>query len=808
MTRRLAYLAILITFFFTAEAQSSCPLPDSGAGVKPRNADFLHLKLSIRLFPEKGLIKGSVEHTFVPLQPEIDSLFLHAPSITIHRVLCNGRPVIFETNDQGVIVRFNAALKGTDSYQLLIDYEATPRKGIYFIGWNQNEESVGKTLQSVRKQIWTQGQGIDNRHWIPMYDEMNDKLTSEIIVSFDKTYSVLSNGTLIAAKSNQDGTRTWHYRMTHPHAPYLIMLAIGQYAIQTTKTRRGVEVNNWYYPEFPETVEPTFRYTTQMIDWMEQELGMAYPWDRYSQVPVQDFLYGAMENTTATVFGDFYLVDQRAYLDRNYVSTNAHELAHQWFGNYVTAWSAEDIWLQESFATHYQKHFERSVFGEDHFQWNRRNELNMVLAAAKDNSYPIRHTQAGTARVYSKGSLVLDMLRYVLGDKSFQKAITHYLKKHAYGHVNTDDLKMAFHESLGVNLDWFFNQWIYRGGEPHYKVKYADVVKSGRRYTEFYVEQIHELTSCVGMFKMPIIFRVHYKDGTWEEKKEWIEKQSHRVSVPNGDNKEIDFVLFDPNSQVVKTVTFRKSLQELMAQAAKAPYMIDRYDALVALRSEPYTQKKEFLIAQFKKESFHGCRAEIVEQLLEYPDSLDEKTVRLFITDIHPRVRQSAVENIEKIPPFLLPVYELTLHDSSYYVVNKALSLLGKQNPEELPRYLQITKPIVGVGSAVRITWLELATQLDKKHLQELIARSSSAYEFRTRIHALEALKRLNYLDQTVAMHLLEAITHFNHRLSGSARKVADYFQEQTHYNSILTNAYLTGNWTTWQTERLKNFFK
>jgi hypothetical protein len=285
-----------------------------------------------------------------------------------------------------------------------------------------------------------------------------------------------------------------------------------------------------------------------------------------------------------------------------------------------------------------------------------------------------------------------------------------------------------------------------------------------------------------------------------------VARKSHTVSIANEKNKEIDFVLFDPNSQVVKTVEFKKSFEELKAQAAKAPNMIDRYDALLAMDAETFASKKDFLLDLFKKETFHGCRAEIVKQLVQKADSLDASMVQLFVADKHARVRQSAIENIEVLPASLFGVYEKLLTDSSYYVVEKTLAKLGSQNPAQLAKYLEITKNDIGVGSAVRVTWLELASQLDKKHLNELIARSGKEYEFRTRANAFEALKRLNYLDETVAANLLDAMVHFNGRLSGPAQKAANYFNEQTEYKTIFAAAYKKGKWEKWQEDILKSF--
>ncbi len=805
------YRLFLLLFAFSTlslTAQHDCYLKDENAGARGRNVDFKHLKLNLEIIAEKKLVKGVVEHTFTPIQKEVDTIFLDAPKITVQKVLLNDKEVKFDTNDKGLIVRFQPALKWETTHKLTITYEATPEKGMYFLGWNEPEPQV-KTLQSVRKQIWTQGQGIDNRYWIPMFDDMSDKVTSEILLSFNKEYKVLSNGKLIAAKEQKDGGVLWHYKMTNAHAPYLIMLAIGNFDIRATKTKRGVEVNNWYYPDFPETVEPAYRYTENMIDWMEQEYGVNYPWEQYSQVPVQDFMFGAMENTTATIFGDFYLVDSRAFLDRNYIGTNAHELVHQWFGDYITAWGAEDTWLQESFATHYQKHFERSIFGEDHFQWNRRNELNSVLAAAKNNNNPIRHTNAGTARIYPKGSLVLDMLRYILGDEQYKKAVSAYLKKHAYNNVDAHDFNRAFLETLGINLNWFFDQWILRGGEPEYSISYSDVTKNGKRYTDVYVEQIHKTDDVVQLFKMPIVFQVFYKDGSNTEVKEWIENKHHTVSIANEKNKEIDFVLFDPNYQIIKNVVFKKSIEELKSQAAKAPHMIDRYDALKALSSEKYEDKKDFLIDLFKKETFHANRAEIAKQLVEHVDKLDLATINLMLNDKHARVRQSVIENTETIPTEYFSAYEKLLSDSSYYVVERALTKLAEQNFNNAERYLEIAKNDIGVGSSVRVKWLEIAATLNReKYINELIKHTSSQYEFRTRGNAFESLKKLNFLNEDLVKNIFDALTHFNTRLNAPAKKLTEYFMEQKQYKNMLVAYYKNNNWQPYEKEKLKPIFE
>lgn len=783
-------------------------LPDENAGARQRNVDFIHLNLNVALSPDSGKVKGTATYTFSPIQQVIDTLFMDAPGITIFQAKINNKTVPFTTSERGIVFQFDPPLTAAQNYQLFIDYEASPKKGIYFIGWNEPEPQ-NPVLANVRRQIWTQGQGIDNRHWIPLFDDMSDKLTHEIKIAFDSNYMVLSNGNLVASKKQNDGNTFWHYKMDKPHAPYLIMLGIGKYQIKKSKTKSGVPVNNWYYPEFPETVEPTFRYTENMIEWMEQEFETPYPWYAYSQIPVQDFIFGAMENTTATVFGDFYVVDQRAYLDRNYVSTNAHELVHQWFGDFITAWSAEDAWLQESFATHYQKHFERSLFGEDHFQWNRKRELDRVLAAAKTNNHPIRHTQAGSARIYPKGSLVLDMLRYTIGDHAYKKSVAHYLKKHAYHQVDFYDFQKAFLEASGFQLEWFFKQWVLRGGEPEYQVSYKNLSKNDEDFTQVLVQQIHDTDEYVGLFKMPIVIEVHYQNGSYDSVKVNIEKQTEIIEIQNPKKLPIAYVLFDPNRQIIKKIQFKKSWEELKAQSEYAPHMIDRFDALTALQEIDMNTKKEHLIYLFSKEKFHGCRAEIARQLAPVVATLEAATVQKILNDKHPDVRNAFLDATTVIPPSFQSNFEALLQDSSYQNIALALIRLSENFPDERKKYLNATEKILGNGSNVLVARLKIAAEMNQQGaMVQLIALGSNQYEFRTRTAAFSALKQLNYFDESLCKNIFQAITHFNTRLNSVAIGIAQHFYAQKNYAAIMKNYYENGNWDEKEKKQLKKIFE
>lgn len=755
---------------------------------RERLVDMEHTRLQVRFAPERGTVYGLVTHVFTPLRPGIDSLVLDAVKIDVEDVRHRDQSVRFINTGERLIVRFPTPLPEGVRDSITIRYMATPRKGIYFIGWRDK-------TNRARKQIWTQGQGIDHRHWIPAYDDPNDKLITETIITFDSRYQVLSNGTLIDTTRNPDGSLTWHYRMQKPHSLYLLMIAIGEYGIERRQTSRGLPLLLYYYPDRRECcLEPTYRYSVEMVEKLEEELSVPFPWEKYAQVPVGDYIYGAMENTTATIFGDFFHVDDRGYLDRNYVEVNAHELTHQWFGDYVTARSTAHIWLQESFATHYARFFVGKVFGEDAYAWGRRVEHNIALSAAQKDNLPIVHPNSGTARIYQKGSSVLDMMRYTFGNDVYRKVITHYLKKHPYDVVETNDLYQAFQDAAGLSPDWFFQQWLYRGGEPHYKVRYQRIEKEGKAYTQFIVEQVQDTT--IGLFKMPIVFAVYYQDGSFDTVRAWIAERREIVEVPNPSRKPIAFALFDPEGWILKQLTFDKEPSELLAQLEKAPAMLARYDALVALRKVPIATKREALKAAFRREKFWAMRAEIAAQLATDPGSLD--FLKEALQDPHPQVRFAVLANLNPIPATLRPELEKLLSDSSYVVQAYALERLSEAFPRRVSDYLRLTGNVLGiVGNNVRIKNLEVAAlNGDRNALDKLVDYASPSFEFRTRQNALRAFKALNAMPQALLPHLFEALTSTNTRLAAVAREVVEYWMQQTRYRQTLIDYYQRQSWT------------
>ncbi|MFO0322164.1 MAG: M1 family metallopeptidase [Bacteroidota bacterium] len=777
---------------------------DPNSSSREHFLDFERMVLNIEFEPEKGLVKGAVKHVFKAIRAKVDSFFVDGPGITVKEAKLNGQAITYKTNAFGITFFPSKPLNWNTKDSLVIVYEAYPKKGIYFIGWNDSNHIS-------RKQIWTQGQSVDNRYWFPCYDNLNDKLISEVYVKFNKEYKVLSNGLKIEEKDNKDGTKTWHYKMLHPHASYLVMLGIGKYEIKESKSKSGVPLHKWYYPEWTNRIEYTYKYNEKIFDFLESEIGVPYAWGSYSQIPVQDFMFGAMENTTATLFGDFFHVDNKSYNDRNYIGVNAHELAHQWFGDLITARSGNSHWLQESFATYYGTLAEGECLGKDNFDWLRRQA--QIAAINVTDKKSISHSEAVNQLIYQKGSQVLEMLKYIVGREGFNKAIKRYLLQHKYANVDSDDLLKAFEDELGYTLDWFWDEWVYKGGEPIYNVSYEDhATNDGKRFAQFIVTQTHTVNELVGLFKMPITFEIHYEDGSIDSKTELIEKEVSVVKINNLKNKKINFVLFDPNSEILKTVTFIKSFEMLKEQALKAPKMLDRYDAVVAMKNIPVEQKIKVLEEIYQKNTFFAIKAEVINQLLEDKSSESLRLIKVGIHDKDLLVRKEIIKNVKTIHPTLLPDYETLLLDSSYQNIALALDKLCFSFPENSNRYLEITKGIEGTnGRNVIIKWLEISAALsqnDKKYVDQLVFFTSNSFEFVTRTNAMGTLKKLNYFNNVALNNCINACLSSNTRLSGPSAECIRYFYTQDKYKKMIYDQIKNRTSKDWEFDILNKFIQ
>ncbi len=382
---------------------------------------------NITIDPIGKKVTGTVRYIF-DVNEVIDTIKIDAQKMTFTNVKINNKEVKFVTSGKTLNL-FEGFRKGKNS--ITFTYETKPKQTLYFNG-DFSSELI------INQQVWTQGQGKYTSHWFPSFDDVNEKVIFNMNISFDKKYIVIANGVLKDVLPDKD-KKIWKYEMLKPMSSYLLALAIGDFSNKAIASKSGIPLQLFIQPKDTNKFEATYRYSKQIFDYLENEIGVKYPWKIYKQIPVEDFLYAGMENTSSTIFAQDYVIDSVDFNDRNYVNVNAHELAHQWFGDLVTAKSGKHHWLQEGFATYYALLAERQVFGDDYFYHQLYRSSLQLRNAAKSDTIPVMNEKASSLSFYQKGAWALHTIRESIGQKAFQKAVKNYLKKYQYQNVDTDD---------------------------------------------------------------------------------------------------------------------------------------------------------------------------------------------------------------------------------------------------------------------------------------------------------------------------------------------------------------------------------
>ncbi|EDP70007.1 peptidase M1, membrane alanine aminopeptidase [Flavobacteriales bacterium ALC-1] len=392
-------------------------------------------------------IYNSYDVDFIILK-SVDSIYLDAINMKFKHVALNNAAAKFNNDGKKLIV-YGDFKKG-EHHKLSFVFFNAPKKAMYFVGW-KNEG---------RNQIWTQGQGKYTSNWLPSIDDTNDKIEFDLKFLAPKDYEVISNGSL-KSKSDNSGYVLWEYDMMHPMSSYLVAVVVGKYNKKLETSKSGIPLEYYYYPKDSLKVESTYRYSKHMFDFLENEIGFAYPWQNYKQVPVHDFLYAGMENTSTTIFSDAFVVDSIGFNDKNYVNVNAHELAHQWFGDLVTAKSGEHHWLQEGFATYYALLAEQDIFGDDYFYFKLlESAIDLGEQDIAGGGTSLLNPKSSSLTFYQRGAWVLYALRVKVGDKVFQQAVKNYLEEHQFKNVETSDFVSEVERLYGKSLSGFVNLWI------------------------------------------------------------------------------------------------------------------------------------------------------------------------------------------------------------------------------------------------------------------------------------------------------------------------------------------------------------
>lgn len=428
-------------------------------GQQTAYVDFKHIQADINFNLLQKEVFGKLKCTFKILK-DVDSVYLDAVSFGVKDFQISKEHKNSKFIKRGKIagnydnnkIWLKSSFKKGQQYTVNFSFsKVNPKKALYFIDWDNKQGN---------KQIWTQGQGKYTSNWLPSIDDMNDKIKFDLSIIFNSNYQVVSNGKLVK-KENYLGKTKWIFNMVKPMSSYLVALVIGKYHKKTIYSQSGIPLEFYFYPKDSLKYEPTYRYSKQIFDFLETEIGVPYPWQNYKQVPVKDFLYAGMENTGATIFSDSFVVDSIGFADKNYVNINAHELAHQWFGNLVTATSGVHHWLQEGFATYYALLAERSVFGDAYYHWRLyeyAQELQQQDIAGRSTA--LLNPNSSSTTFYKKGAWVLHLLREQVGDKAFKEGVKKYLEKYKFKNVKTEYFINELESVSGKNLSDFVKVWL------------------------------------------------------------------------------------------------------------------------------------------------------------------------------------------------------------------------------------------------------------------------------------------------------------------------------------------------------------
>jgi len=604
--------------------------PDPLGMVSPsRNFKTLHLKLDLELDLEGARIEGSVTHTLKALEENPKILAFNAVDLEIHSVEINGvgqefsypapgspspswlGTVRISNADEQLVVHPAMDIARGDTFLLKINYSGEPKQGLYF---QRPEEGI----EGSRYEVWSQGQGTANRFWIPLFDYPNDKFSYEGVFRVKKGYEVLSNGVL-ASRTIRGNKEEFHWKLDQPQVSYLIMVAAGEYDVHRDSLG-AFPVDYWMPPGISkEMVNDNFARTPDMIEFFADYTGVPYPYGKYDQVVVQNFLYGGMENTTATVLTDRTLYDRPALMTRSSDYLVAHELAHMWFGDMLTCREWSQMWLNEGFATYFGNLYNLRVHGEDAWRYDmyRYNQIGTIENdKGNDPPRPLvtdfynRIDGRNSNNVYSKGASVLYMLRHLLGDDAFREVIRAYAGERRHKTVETADLMRAVREVTGQNLDWFFEQWVFLAGHPRLKVNKRWDENEG--LLKLTVEQTQEIGGVVPLFRLPVDIEIHTSEGA----------NAYRIVI---EDKKQEFyfaceekpvmTVFDKGEWIVKEIEFNKPTGELLYQLYHGDYM-SRVRAAKDLKDRGRDSRTiEALEEVILANGHYGLRAEAAEAL-------------------------------------------------------------------------------------------------------------------------------------------------------------------------------------------------
>jgi len=670
-----------------------------------RQIDLIHLTARLTIDIAQKKVVGTAEVTFSPLK-RIDRFTLDAYRLKVRQITLGNQKLTFENTDSTLEISLPSEIGYQDTVTVTIQYSAMPTAGMYFI---PDPEEPTSTF------VYTYGEGGLHANWLPIYNDVNDLFTTEMIIRVPKGLQVISNGELVSRTVVKKGLTEYHWRQDLPHANYLIAVYAGKFKnIILPKAFDEIPLNVWIPQRVPDEWANIFRNTPEMVEFFSQKFGYRYPWNKYDQVVLPNFIIGAMEHTTVT--GLLYSVLRGRNAPINFgppdfnqyhpvwsaEGTISHELAHHWFGDLVTTENLSIIWLNESFATYSQMLWDEYQQGEDFFALDRItardryfdyvNSEHLIRPLeyhyfnAPDEMYNTEHT-------YFKGALILHMIRKILGDDNFFRTLKYYLNQQAFSNVESHNFKDAIEQVTGENLEWFFDDWVYGAGHPVLEVSSRYFPQ--RKILHLEIKQIQPLVEGMDYFTLPLPVRIVTKNSEYD-KTVWIEGEQQLIDF-NVDDEPL-MISIDGGGDFLIDLRMESTLRQLLYQV--------RHDSLAgkirALRnlvgSYPHKPETGEILKEILSENaFWGLQAEAARLIGKINPTEAPGLLELAFKRPEYQVRKAAIIGLENAPPalaeeFLQKVFQ---REKQVDVLATALTVYAKINPDLSVKFLKtfLNKP-------------------------------------------------------------------------------------------------------------------
>ena len=667
-----------------------------------KKSDILHTELHVSFDWINRQMNGKAILTVKPYFYETDSLILDAKAMDVHSVILNSsnEKLIYSNDGAFLKIKLPKSYTRKEQYKVTINYTANPEKvtqtgssaisdakGLYFINHD------GKDPKK-HQEIWTQGETEASSVWFPTIDDPTEKTTHEIYITVQDKFKTLSNGYL--ADSKKDGAkRTDHWVMDKPHSTYLFMMTVGEFSVvkDTWKRKDGSEMEVNYYVEkkYEPHARAIFGETPKMIEHFSNLLGVEYPWAKYSQVVVREYVSGAMENTSATIHGDFLYQTKREIIDGGNESIIAHELFHHWFGDLVTCESWANLPLNESFANYSQFLWDEHKYGKMEADMNSFGEMEGYFLSAQQGGHVdmIRYDYENKEDMfdghsYNKGGRILNMLRTYVGDEAFFESLKVYLTDNAYKNTEIADLRQAFEQVTGEDLNWFFNQWFLASGHPI--VRFEQSYDATKEELTIKIVQKQNMDKWP-LYKLPITVDIYSEKGVRRELV-WADEVEENVVIKNVVGQPL-LVNIDATKTLLAKKVDKKTTEQWIYQLNHAPLWLDKKEALAKIGN---SSNEEAILAVLNAldHPFWNVKKMAMQKLKKaveaHPNAVKLKLGNIAANGSHPKERAAAIKYLSKYfgeDKSLDVLYEKMTKDSSYNVLGSAIEALSKSNPSK-----------------------------------------------------------------------------------------------------------------------------